>query len=189
MKYSELLVLIILVVIVVSSPSRQWKSNCKHLNTSKSTKNCSDHSTCPTWFICGTDKTCQCGNRHGGTITCDNKQITTAVLDCNCVTYDETSLSTFVGSCFYNCVNLKNHNDFVYHRLPVKPELLINTSACTRFHRAGLLCGDCEEGYNPYVLSYNLSCVRCPEGNKNWWKFMLAGFITSYILLFLYYCV
>ena len=171
---------------VVSSPSRQWKSNYKHPTTGKNMKNCSNHSTCPTWFICGLDKTCQCGNRHGGTITCDNKQIITAVLDCNCKTYDETSQSTFVGCCFYNCVNLKNHKDIVYHHLPVKPELLINKLACTRFHRAGPLCGDCEEGYSPFVLSYNLSCVKCPESNKNWWKFMLAGFLP---LTFFYFFI
>ena len=54
---------------------------------------------------------------------------------------------------------------------------MINESVCTDFNRAGLLCGDCEEGYSPFVLSYNLSCVRCPDGHKNWWKFILAGFV------------
>ena len=45
-------------------------------------KSCSDHSMCPPWFICGSDK--YCGNKHGGTITCDNKQVAAAVLDGNC---------------------------------------------------------------------------------------------------------
>ena len=27
------------------------------------------------------------------------------------------------------------------------------------------------------VLSYNLSCVKCPDGQKNWWKFILVGFV------------
>ena len=40
-----------------------------------------------------------------------------------------------------------------------------------------MLCGDCKDGYSPLILSYNLSCVRCPDGHKNWWKFVLAGFL------------
>ena len=61
--------------------------------------------------------------------------------------------------------------------LPKNPEILINKSACTPFHRTGLLCGDCEEGYSPLVLSYNLSFKECPNGHENWWKFILAGFL------------
>ena len=53
---------------------------------------------------------------------------------------------------------------------------MLNDSACTHFHRRGLLCGDCEEGHSPLVLSYNLSCIPCKNGQKNWWKFFLAGF-------------
>ena len=54
--------------------------------------------------------------------------------------------------------------------------LLLNTSFCSYFNRTGLICGDCEEGHSPFVLSYNLSCVRCPEGHKNCWKFILVAF-------------
>ena len=74
----------------------------------------------------------------------------------------------------------------IHNQLPQKPEVLLNKSACTRFHRAGLLCGDCEEGHSPFVLSYNLSCVKCPDGHKNWWKFILAGFLP---LTFFYFFV
>ena len=63
------------------------------------------------------------------------------------------------------------------NRLPKQPEMLLNNSACIPFHQTGLLCGDCEEGYSPLVLSYNLSCVECPNGHKNWWKFGLVAFI------------
>ena len=62
----------------------------------------------------------------------------------------------------------------------------MNDSVCTQFHKTGLLCGDCEEGYSPFVFSYNLSCVRCPHGRKNWWKFILAGFVP---LTFFYFIV
>ena len=134
----KVLVLTLILVAVVPNLSCQQLGKCnteRHPQPAadENMKNCSDCSTCPTWFICGSNKTCQGGNRHGGAVTCDNKRLIASVLDGNCVTYDMTSQSTFVGACFYNCVNLKNQKDFVYHCLPMKPEHLINNSACTRF--------------------------------------------------------
>ena len=54
-----------------------------------------------------------------------------------------------------------------------------------RFNRAGTLCGQCAPGLGPFVLSYNLSCVECPDGNKNWWKFVLAGFPLTFFYIFI----
>ena len=88
--------------------------------------------------------------------------------------------SAYIGSCSYNC-----HNNASYKILPDNPKQLINNSVCTQFHRTGLLCGNCEEGYSPFVLSYNLSCVRCPDGHKNWLKFILAGFVLLTIFYFI----
>ena len=142
---------------------------------------CSNDSTCPTWFTCNSDNKCQCENSANDGIICDNDKLLSAQLVCYCVTYNEESRSTYVGSCFYNCENfnatIKNDLRRIYHYLPRNPEKLINHSACTHFHRTGLLCGDCEVGYSPLVLSYNLSCVPCPSGQRNWWKFALAGFV------------
>ena len=72
----------------------------------------------------------------------------------------------------------------IYHYLARNPEKLINHSACTHFHRTGLLCGDCETGHSPLVHSYNLSCVPCPNGPKNWWKFILARFVPLTLFYF-----
>ena len=55
---------------------------------------------------------------------------------------------------------------------------------CGHFNRTGISCGKCKPGLNPFVLSYNLSCVECPDGHKNWWKFALIGFVP---LTFLYF--
>ena len=48
---------------------------------------------------------------------------------------------------------------------------------CGRFNRTGISCGQCSNNTSPLVLSYNLSCVHCPDGHKNWWKFILVGFV------------
>ena len=161
--------------------------NSKVLMLDSQDKHCHNRQ-CPTWFICNSYNACECGNDHNLAIACDSKTMTSAVLDCHCVTYDNHRTSTFLGSCFYNCENHK-HDDKVYKELPANPKELIKKSVCTRFHRTGSLCGDCEEGYSPYVLSYNLSCVKCPDGHKNWWKFILAGFVPLtlfylFVLLF-----
>ena len=95
--------------------------------------------------------------------------------------------STFIGLCFHNCEShhSRKRNDLVMIPLP-KSRMLLNRSICNDFNRAGLLCGDCEDGYSPFVLSYNLSCVKCPDGHKNWWKFIIAGFLP---LTFFYFFV
>ena len=141
---------------------------------------CINDSSCPTWFICNSHNSCECGDEHNYAVVCDAGKKESAVLDAYCVTYDRKKMSTYLGHCFYNCQNgnLKNIKlDYVYSRLPRNPEDILNESVCTQFHRTGLLRGDCEEGYSPFVLSYNLSCVKCPDGIKNWWKFILAGFV------------
>ena len=64
--------------------------------------------------------------------------------------------------------------------------MLLNKSACSYVHRTGLLCGECEPEHSPLVLSYSFSCVECPDGHKNWWKFLLAAFVP---LTFFYFIV
>ena len=151
------------------------------------TIHCSSNLDCPTWFTCDSEKNCQCGDGHNYAVVCDAPNLISAVLDCNCVTYDGETNSTYLGACFYNCENTnKKGKDKTYRKLPTQPDMLINKSVCTYFHRTGILCGDCEEGHSPFVLSYNLSCVKCPDGHKNWWKFVLFAFVP---LTFFYFFV
>ena len=102
------------------------------------------------------------------------------------MTYDKDTRSTFARACFYNCENhhSKRKNDLVYYTLPKNPEMILNKSACSYFQRTCLLCGDCEDGHSPLVLSYNLSCVKCPDGHKNWWKFISVAFVPFTLFYF-----
>ena len=173
------MLLIVFIAPAICNQSKRVLTNtCRFVHESA---NCSDDSMCPTWFTCTSQKQCHCGNRPKGEIMCEKGHYSSYVLDCYCVTYDDDTQSTYLGSCFYNC-----HNNAKYNHLPDTPQQLINNSVCTQFHRAGLLCGNCEEGYSPFVLSYNLSCVKCPDGHKNWWKFILVGFVP---LTFFYFTV
>ena len=144
-----------------------------------STMPCNDDSSCPTWFYCNTETNrCQCGESYYEMITCDEATGRAAVSDCHCVTYDNETKETEVGLCCYNCGNAthKTLYDRVYLPLPKNPSEL-TAEICGQFNRTGTLCGQCAPGLSPFVLSYNLSCVECPDGNKNWWKFILAGFV------------
>ena len=169
-------------LVLLAIPSNEMKSNNDTDNACAmkilgNDNHCINGSTCPTWFTCNAENRCQCDSKQTNEIVCDNLAQISAVLNCNCVTYDSEKNSTYVGACFYNCQQVNPSVYSVTKVLPKNPEMLINNSACTYFHRTGLLCGDCEEGYSPLVLSYNLSCVECPDGHKNWWKFILAGFM------------
>ena len=175
----------ILTFSTVCSMSTQCSGNASVTESNGHTR-CSSDRTCPTWSLCDSkEKICKCGKDHNRAIVCDSERLVSAVLDCYCVTYDQ---STHLGSCFYNCekYSFASKKDCIHEKLPTSPELLINDSVCTRFHRTGLLCGDCEEGHSPLVLSYNLSCVECPDGHKNWWKFILVAFVP---LTFFYFFV
>ena len=184
----RLLIVQLLIIGIVSSQS-DTKCSRKEVKFKESrATQCINDSSCPTWFTCNTHNNCQCGNDHHGIIACDDKKWKSAILDCQCVTYDEDTRSTFAGSCFYNCENhhTKKRNYQVYYSLPMKPETLTNKSVCTYFNRKGLLCGDCEDGHSPLVLSYDLSCVECPDAHKNWWKFTLVALVP---LTFFYFFV
>ena len=146
--------------------------------------------SCPTWFICNdTDSVlgkCQCGPHYHNGIRCveKNDEMISAVLSCYCVT--ESKRETYLGLCFYNCERQSNDSKYpnIYHEISDKTDL--NEYMCGRFNRTGILCSKCAEGLSPLVLSYNLSCVNCTDGNKNWWKFAVAGFVP---LTFFYFFV
>ena len=182
----SVVVLLILMTAAESSQLMTNKCNIKQPIAGKDT-HCTNGSTCPIWFTCNPQKHCQCKSRDDGVVVCDERNQMSAVLICHCVTYDEETGSTFVGPCFYNC-NFHTPRKVIkpaYHRLPTEPTGIINSSTCTCFHRTGLFCGDCEAGYSPIVLSYNLSCVQCPNGHQNWWKFMSAILLPLTFFYFL----
>ena len=179
----SLVFLILITPFSLSSVIKMNKSGIKLSDSQRS--HCSDNSECPTWFMCNSSNMCQCGNTHNHAVVCDHRLLSAAVEDCYCVTYDTERKSTNLGSCVFNC-GKKKLTGMVYEALPTISEMLIDGSVCADFNRAGLLCGDCEEGYSPFVLSYNLSCVKCPDGHKNWWKFISVGFVP---LTFFYFFV
>ena len=149
----------------------------------------SNTNSCPTWFICNdTDSVlgkCQCGPRYQDAIKCvdKNDELMSAVLEFYCVTGNKGE--TYLGLCFYNCVwhSDDNYQD-IYYEISDKKHL--NEYMCGRFNRTGVSCSKCAKGLSPLILSYNLSCINCTDGHKNWWKFVVVGFVP---LTFFYFFV
>ena len=167
------IIIVILHGIEDSNINRGFGKNYSHSTISLE---CITDSSCPTWR-------CQCRENHHDIILCKDESNISGVLDCNCVTYDEVTGSTFVGGCFYNCVK-NNYIDRIYHILLRKSTELVNQSVCSWFNRKELLCGECEDGFSPFVLSYNFSYVNCTDGYKNWWKFSFKLIVFAPVIFF-----
>ena len=154
---------------------------------SKAAGQCSiiSNNSCPTWYVSSANRTCKCGKSHG-IISCDEDRYSAAVLNCYCVTYDPNLKEVVTGACFFNCEPHKKHQFTKggYMVLPCNIHELDNQT-CRPFGRTGRLCGKCLPGYSPLAYSYNMSCVECPNGNKNWWKFILVAFGPLMIFYFL----
>lgn len=146
-------------------------------------RTCSSSSDCPTWFICHNGTECQCGPRYKNVIICKETTMLLAVVECYCIT--EVDGTTYAGYCFYNCGRhtMKGKHTNIYHIISDKKDL--NEYMCGRFNRTGISCGKCKLGLSPFVLSYNLSCVECPDNHRNWWKFTLIGFVPLTLLYFI----
>ena len=82
---------------------------------------------------------------------------------------------------------MNNHTD-QYLQLP-KETFKINQFMCEeRWNRTGRLCGKCLPGHSPLAYSYDMRCVKCPEGNRNIWKYILVAFgpLTLFYFLVLF---
>ena len=146
-------------------------------------------SSCPPWFFPdpSSNDTCRCGESIHGAVKCNETLQESAILDCYCMTYNE-STGVVAGPCFYNCGNIpKGQEDTLYHSLPHHVEEL-NSAMCGHFHRGGQLCGSCEEGYSPLVYSYDLQCSNCTDSHYNWIKYVTAAFVpltVFYVIILL----
>ena len=141
----------------------------------------SNNVSCPPWFE-PFNGTCKCGDSINGVVKCDEALQESAVLNCHCMTYSETT-GTVVGTCLYNCVKRDNH----YHQMPKTVEEL-NDAVCGHLNRGGQLCGECKTNYSPPVYSYNLQCTECSGEQYNWIKYVAIAFVPLTVFLVLVLC-
>ena len=146
-------------------------------------------SSCPPWFFPdpSSNDTCRCGKSVRGAVKCNETWQESSILDCYCMTYNE-STGVVAGPCIYNCENIpKGHQDMLYHPLPHHVEE-VNSAMCGQFHRGRQLCGSCEEGYSPLVYSYDLQCSNCTDSHYNWIKYVTAAFVPLTVFYVIVFC-
>ena len=133
-----------------------------------------ENKTCPTWFFpVETNDTveCKCGAELGGIVYCSDRAL---LLLCYCMTYDTVSQQAVVGACFFSCFD----SGVTLHRTLPTHISELGGEFCKQWHRQGLLCSQCEDGFSPPVYSYNLSCVGCPSSRPvNWIKYLVTAYV------------
>ena len=135
---------------------------------------------CPTWCVAATkemtagfnNEECECGASVDGAINCDHYTEQMEIRLGWCMTdlnkssdsrqsHDLKSNLTstvIIGKCSY--VPIYNATNRAYTSLPSDPFQLTHVM-CDHYHRTGLLCGQCVDGYGPSVYSFDLRCSNC----------------------------
>ena len=141
---------------------------------------------CPyTWtrHITNYTDNCTCGNDLGGKVHCDAEHREVSILISYCMTYDNTTKETEVGSCPFSPVNKSRYGLFL---LPKYTSELNEAMCGGPLHRAGRLCAKCQSGYGPGVLSYGHSCVECKKTLAvSWTIFILYTFVPVTFFFFI----
>ena len=142
--------------------------------------------TCPTWFV-PSNNTCKCGSTVGGTLVkCLENQNQSLLLAGFCMTYNDSTGVTVVGSCPFNYHPAVVQQ--VYIKLP-KDVSKLNDFMCGGLNRTGQLCGKCEAGLGPVVFSYDLKCVQCLSAGYSWLVYVLVAFVpTTVFFLIVVWC-
>ena len=141
---------------------------------------------CPTWFVNDGNsavKCTKCGPSFNGAISCDSHNELIKIRIGWCMTAIDSGSSnkssdietnyTLVGQCPY--FDPYNVTKRVYFKVPSNPAE-VNHSMCSYYHRRGLLCGQCVEGFGPAVYSFDLHCSNCSDLH-------MATAVSLYILL------
>ena len=136
-------------------------------------------------FVFSDDGLSKCGDIPHDILQCSS-QGNISVLNCT-VSLTIRMKRNHIGNCMFNCFKI-NKTDFgysAYHILPKNTSDLNEVICGKEFSRNGTLCGKCKDGYYPLVYSFNLTCVECPHGRSNWWKFVLSAFLPHTIFYFI----
>ena len=149
---------------------------------------CSEDADCPLWTECN-NNTCLCREAltQNNIITCNKETLQLSVSVCRCVTFDPNTNELFEGKCMESCWNPAIVKDLL--PLPINVSELNQFMCEEKWNRTGRLCGKCLPGHSPLAYSYDMRCVKCPEGNNNIWKYILIAFgpltVFYFIVLFL----
>ena len=121
---------------------------------------CSGSDECPTWFINTTDG-CKCGDSYEGTILCDQTNEIAYIFLGQCVghTSNNGNRKLVTGGCHF--VNYKANTSLdIFYMLPQNSSR-VDDDTCGLYHREGLFCGKCMNGFGPSSDFFTLKCGKC----------------------------
>ena len=121
------------------------------------------------WFVWKNDS-CKCGSSLDGIVTCQDDPANVQLRSCYCMTVDNHTGETIVGSCPYSCAA-------PFHWYPNGSQL--NYYMCTdTWKRTGSLCSQCIDGHGPLVHSYSMECIPCSsEVVRKSYVYFVASFL------------
>ena len=162
---------------VVASLSAEAMQEYSNQNTSIATtegKNCQVDIDCPFWTKCNNTK-CVCKENLQNLVSVHcSEELQLSVIRCHCVTFDNITNKLVEGKCVENCDSGYDKSDYL--PLPTDVSQLNQFMCEEKWNRTGRLCGRCLPGHSPLAYSYDMRCVKCPEGNRNIWKYVLMAF-------------
>ena len=166
---------------------QKMAQNKSHIRLGNRQKSCNNDMDCFPWTECNNIKCeCKANLKNYYTIKCDKATLELSVIRCHCVTYNNMTDELVEGNCIENCENAYDKSEY----LPLSKDVSqLNQFMCEkRWNRTGRLCGRCLPGHSPLAYSYDMRCVKCPEGNRNIWKYILIAFgpltVFYFVLLF-----
>ena len=112
---------------------------------------------------------------------CNNSIGQVNLLSTYCATFNTDTGYIETGECIYNEGHI---HEQLYTALPSNVSELNEFTCGKLFNRTGTLCGECKDGHYPLVYSFDMNCVECPNGNSNWWKFLLVAFLPLTIFFY-----
>ena len=144
-----------------------------------------EEQSCPTWYWAlknnGVTR-CVCNATLEHVVVCDDATQQTLILGSYCMSYDYTLNDTVIGRCPFNY----HHPDTQIFYVTVPNDTSeINSFMCSGLNRTGVLCGKCQQGLGPAVLSYKMQCVECLDQRYGWLIYITATFFPATILCIL----
>ncbi len=140
--------------------------------------------SCPTWTYPNPQahNECVCGNSLHNMIICEQDTLKSILTVSDiCIFYSEELQTTLAGTCPYGYGGNLPTNLSTTERK--------RDQFCFRWHRAGQLCGGCEENYTLPAYSYYLGCAKCDSYKNGWIQFTAAAFFPLtlfYIVVLLF---
>ena len=136
---------------------------------------------------------CKCGPQvTNGQPTCQmmsGPRVYVEIYSDYCMTFDEEFNITYIGRCPYNSLEFYE-NGGVIHLPQIALDLnnfMCNVSNfsghhyfCGQQRRQGVLCGQCEDGLGPAVMSYTHPCIECHW--YGWLLYLALSFVPATIL-------